>query len=329
MAIWKLSPAIAAGNTVVLKPSEKTPLTCLEFGRLVKEAGFPPGVINILSGSGATGGALSAHKDVDRVAFTGSGPTGRKVLRAAADSNLKMCTLELGGKSPLIIFPDCDIEQAVEAASNAIFFNMGQVCCAGSRLFLHKDIYEQFIQKLVERVSFEVVGDPYDFMTTFGPIVDEIQLKRVLGYLEKAKQENLKLVTGGKRMDRKGYYVEPTIFRDVDDNSTLAKEEIFGPVLCVMKSFSTLEEVIERANCTCYGLAAGVFSNNVHIVEQVVKKLKAGTVWINNYNTGFAHLPFGGFKESGFGRDLGEEAIYEFLICKSVIQKTFTHSSRL
>eukprot|EP01098_Paradermamoeba_levis_P003789 TRINITY_DN167_c0_g1_i1.p1 TRINITY_DN167_c0_g1~~TRINITY_DN167_c0_g1_i1.p1 ORF type:complete len:508 (-),score=184.91 TRINITY_DN167_c0_g1_i1:179-1636(-) len=323
MAIWKFAPAIAAGNTIVLKPSEKTPITCLELGKLVKKAGFPPGVFNVVTGAGATGGALSGHKDVDRIAFTGSGPTGRKVLHASADSNLKMATLELGGKSPLIIFADCNIDAAVEGAHEAIFFNMGQNCCAGSRLYVEKSIYEEFVQRSVERLALMSVGDPLDPDSTFGPVVDELQMNRILGFFEKAKEQKANLAAGGKRMDRKGYYIEPTIYRDVDDHLTIAQEEIFGPVLCIMKPFETLDEVVERANNTCYGLAAGVFTNDVHKVEEVVPRLKAGTVWVNSYNTGSPGMPFGGMKESGFGRDLGEEAIYEYVQCKSVFYTNF------
>jgi len=323
MAIWKFAPAIAAGNTIVLKPSEKTPITCLELGKLAKKAGFPPGVFNVVTGAGATGGALSIHRGVDRISFTGSGPTGRKVLHASADSNLKMATLELGGKSPLIIFADCNLDAAVEGAHGAIFYNMGQNCCAGSRLYVEKSIYEQFIQRSIERLGLMSIGDPLDPDTSFGPVVDEIQMNRILGFFQKAKEQNANLAAGGKRMDRKGYYIEPTIYRDVDDNLTIAQEEIFGPVLCIMKPFETLDEVVDRANNTCYGLAAGVYTNDVHKVEEIVPRLKGGTVWVNSYNTGSAGMPFGGMKESGFGRDLGEEAIYEYVQCKSVFYTSF------
>jgi aldehyde dehydrogenase (NAD+) len=319
MLAWKWGPALATGNTIVMKTSEKTPLTALKVCELVRKAGFPPGVINVLSGFGPTAGqAIAEHMDIKKVAFTGSTLVGRKILEAAAKSNLKKVSLELGGKSPNIVFADADLESAVKWASTGIFFNHGQCCCAGSRLFVHEDIYDAFVQKFLEAAKATPVGDPFDPNVTHGPLVDEIQFKRVLNFIDLGVKEGATIELGGKKLERDGYFVPPTLFSNVTDDMTIAKEEIFGPVVCAMK-FKTIEEVVQRANNTTYGLAAAIHTKDLKTALRVQGELEAGTVWVNCYNTFFNSVPFGGYKESGIGRELGEYGLQEYTQVKSVI----------
>ncbi|KAJ3041564.1 aldehyde dehydrogenase (NAD(P)(+)) ald5 [Rhizophlyctis rosea] len=322
MLSWKIAPALAAGNVVVLKTSEKTPLSALKFCHLFLEAGFPPGVINILSGYGPTAGdAIARHPQISKIAFTGSTQSGRKILTAAAETNLKKVSLELGGKSPNIVFPDADLEEAVEAAHMGIFFNQGQCCCAGSRVFVHEGVYGEFVERFKKRISQTKVGNPTDPTTDIGPLVDSLQFDRVQQYIKDGIAERAHLETGGKRVGEKGFHVAPTLFTGVADNMKIAKEEIFGPVVCVFK-FGSVEEVIERANDTEYGLAAAVHTRDLRIADRLARELKAGTVWVNTYSDLSAMVPFGGYKMSGFGREGGECSIREYTQVKAVVMKT-------
>ncbi|GFN89090.1 aldehyde dehydrogenase, mitochondrial [Plakobranchus ocellatus] len=321
MMAWKIGPALACGNTVVLKPSEVTPLSAIYCAQLIKEAGFPPGVVNILPGYGDTAGqAIAAHMDIDKVSFTGSTVTGRKVMRAAADSNLKRVTLELGGKSPLIIFADCDLDYAVNVAHGAIMANHGQNCCAGSRTFVQDTIYDEFVEKSRQLVENRTVGDPFDPLTQHGPQVNKAQFDKVLSYVEKGKAQGARLVYGGERVGEKGYFVRPTIFADVKDDMSIATDEIFGAVQSILR-FSDLDDVLERANRTSYGLAAGVITSNIDRAFTVSKALQAGSVWVNCYDIISSQTPFGGFKQSGQGRELGEYGLQEYYEVKTVTVK--------
>ena len=321
MQAWKLAPALATGNTVVMKPAEQTPLSALRIGELIVEAGFPEGVVNLLPGFGPTAGAaIASHMDVDKVAFTGSAETGRLILEAAAKSNLKRVTLELGGKSPNIIFHDTDLDEAVEGAHLGIFSNQGQVCCAGSRVFVEEKIYDQFVEKSVARARKRVVGDPFDPKTEQGPQVDQTQFDRVMGYIESGQSEGAALACGGKRVGNRGYFIEPTVFADVQDEMKIAKEEIFGPVMSVIP-FKDLDEVVIRANRTVYGLAAGVWTRDIKKAHAIANSVRAGTVWVNCYNVLDTRAPFGGFKQSGSGRELGEYGLQEYTEVKTVIAK--------
>lgn len=310
MWAWKVGPALAAGNTVVLKSAESTPLSALYAATLVKAAGIPAGVLNIVSGYGQTGQYISSHMKIKKIAFTGSTATGRHVMKAAAMSNLKKVTLELGGKSPNIVFADADLDKAVEFANMGIYFNSGEVCCAGSRIYVQDTIYENFLEKLKVRAEANVVGDPFDENTFQGPQTSKIQLDRILSYIEHGKSEGARVVTGGKRLEREGYFIHPTIFADVTEDMKIVKEEIFGPVVTITK-FSTTDEVIKLANNSEYGLAAGVHTTNINKALHVSAKLKAGTVWVNTYNDFHHNVPFGGYGQSGIGRELGREGILE------------------
>ncbi|KAL6641185.1 hypothetical protein ACP70R_019366 [Stipagrostis hirtigluma subsp. patula] len=319
MFFLKVSPALAAGCTVVVKPAEQTPLSALYYAHLAKLAGIPDGVINVLPGFGPTAGAaITAHMDVDSVAFTGSGEVGRLVMEAAAKSNLKTVSLELGGKSPLIIFDDADVDMAVNLSRLAIFYNKGEVCVAGSRVYVQEGIYDEFVKKAVEAARSVKVGDPFDASTNMGPQVDKEQFEKVLSYIEHGKSEGATLLTGGKRAGDRGYYIEPTIFADVKDDMKIAQDEIFGPVMSLMK-FKTVEEAIERANCSRYGLAAGVVTRSLDVANRVSRSVRAGTVWVNCYYAFDPDAPFGGYKMSGFGRDMGVGAIDKYLQVKSVV----------
>jgi aldehyde dehydrogenase (NAD+) len=318
MQAWKLGPALATGCTIVMKPAEQTPLTALRVGELALEAGLPEGVLNIIPGYGETAGAaISEHYDVDKVAFTGSTEVGKLIMQAAAKTNLKRVTLELGGKSPNIVFADADIDAAVEGAFFALFFNQGQCCCAGSRLFVEAKIHDQFVEKLTARVKKQRVGDPFDMATTQGPQVSQEQFDKVMGYIKSGKDQGAKLVTGGNRVGTKGYFIEPTVFTDVQDNHQICQEEIFGPVLSVIK-FNDIEEVIERGNKNMYGLAAAVWTRDIAKAHRMAAELKAGTVWVNCYDVFDAAAPFGGFKMSGIGRELGEYALRNYTEIKTV-----------
>ncbi|XP_010926057.1 aldehyde dehydrogenase family 2 member C4 [Elaeis guineensis] len=316
---FKVCPALAAGCTMVVKPAEQSPLSALYYAHLAKEAGIPDGVLNVVTGFGPTaGGAISSHMDVDKVSFTGSPEVGRLVMEAAAKSNLKSVSLELGGKSPLIIFNDADVDMAVDLANTAIFFNKGEVCVAGSRIHVQEGIYDEFVKKAAESAKKLVVGDPFDPRVNQGPQVDEGQFERVLKYIEHGKREGATLLTGGRPCGDKGYYIEPTIFTDVKEDMLIAQDEIFGPVMSLMK-FKTIEEAIERANNTRYGLAAGIVTNDLNIANRVSRSIRAGSIWINCYFGFDIDCPFGGFKMSGFGKDMGLDAIDKYLQVKSVV----------
>ena len=311
IGMWKLAPALACGCTVVLKPAELTPLTALRIGELALEAGMPPGVLNVVPGFGKTAGAaLVDHPDVDKITFTGSPAVGRQILRAAA-GNLKRVTLELGGKSANIVFPDADLVAAVKAAASGIFFNSGQVCSAGSRILAHADIYDEVVERLVARAQAIRVGDPKDVGTSMGPLVSAVQMKRVLDYIEIGKREGARLATGGMRLGDTGFFVTPTVFADVEHAMRISQEEIFGPVASVIR-FTDEEDAIRLANGTPYSLAAGVWSADIARVHRMVKRVKAGTVWVNTFGPTDVRLPWGGNRDSGFGREHGDSAIENF-----------------
>ncbi|HXY14781.1 MAG TPA: aldehyde dehydrogenase family protein [Terriglobales bacterium] len=319
LASYKAGPALACGNTVVLKPAEQTPLSTLRFGELALEAGLPPGVLNIVTGGAETGKAMVRHPGIDKIAFTGSTAVGREIMRDAADG-LKRVTLELGGKSPNIVFADSDIDDAVKGAMNGIFYGKGEVCNAGSRLFLESKIQDVFMDKLVTRAKKMQPGDPLDPKTRMGSIVSQEQMQTVLDYIDSGKKEGAKLIAGGNRVSvdgGQGFFIEPTIFGAVDNNMKIAQEEIFGPVLATL-SFDDVDQVIDLANRNPYGLAAAVWTRDVKKAHNVSRQLKAGTVWINTYGLLNAALPFGGYKNSGFGRELGMHAIEHYTELKMV-----------
>ncbi|XP_033199527.2 aldehyde dehydrogenase [Bombus vancouverensis nearcticus] len=320
MMAWKLGPALATGNVVVLKPAEQTSLTALFIAQLTKDAGFPNGVVNVVPGYGKAGAALVAHKLVDKIAFTGSTEVGKLVQQGAAMSNLKRTTLELGGKSPNIVLRDADLDHAVETSHFALFYNMGQCCCAGSRTFVEDDIYDEFVERSAARAKSRVVGDPFDENVEQGPQIDEEQVNKIMSMIESGKQQGAKLVSGGTRVGDKGYFVAPTVFANVVDHMTIAKEEIFGPVQQILR-FSSLNEAITRANASEYGLAAAVFTKDIDKANYIVQGLRAGTVWVNTYNVLKPQVPFGGFKMSGHGRELGEYGLHAYTEVKSVIMK--------
>lgn len=320
MASWKLAPALACGNTVILKPAEQTPLAALRLGELICEAGFPDGVVNIVPGFGETAGAaLAAHPGVDKIAFTGSTEVGKKILRASVD-NLKKVTLELGGKSPNIIFPDADLKFAVRGTLNAIFFNQGQICTAGSRLFVHTSVYDQVLNGLTDAARKMKLGQGIDPSTELGPLISHEQWERVTGYIASGKREGATTTTGGGRPDNAaltGYFVQPTVFENVRDDMTIAREEIFGPVVATLP-FEDIEEVAARANSSIYGLAAGVWTSDVKRVHKMAAALKAGVVWVNTYNMFDAAAPFGGYKQSGYGREMGHAVLDAYTQTKTV-----------
>ncbi|XP_048829090.1 aldehyde dehydrogenase family 1 member A3-like [Brienomyrus brachyistius] len=321
MFMWKIAPALSCGNTVVLKPAEQTPLTALHMGALIKEAGFPPGVVNILPGFGPTaGGALACHMDVEKVAFTGSTEVGKLIQQAAGRGNLKRVTLELGGKNPCIVLADADLQKAVEEAQQGAFFNQGQCCTAASRIFVQEDVYQEFVRLSVERAKRVVPGDPMDPRTSHGPQIDQEQFDKIMEMIKSGKREGAKLECGGVAVRNQGLYIQPTVFSEVQDHMRIAKEEIFGPVQCILK-FKTLEEVIQRANSTEYGLVAAVFTESVDQALCLSSALQCGTVWVNCYNALHAQTPFGGYKMSGFGRELGEYALREYTEVKAVTIK--------
>ncbi|XP_068994682.1 aldehyde dehydrogenase 1A1-like [Embiotoca jacksoni] len=321
MFVWKIAPALCCGNTVVIKPAEQTPLSALHMAALIKEAGFPPGVVNVVPGYGQTAGcAISHHMDIDKVAFTGSTAVGKLIQKAAGESNLKRVTLELGGKNPNIVFADCDLEHAVEQAHSGLFFNQGQCCLAGSRVFVEEPIYETFVCRSVERARSKVLGNPLLPGVDQGPQIDQKQFDKIMELVESGKREGATLECGGSAWGQQGLFIQPTIFSNVTDDMRIAKEEIFGPVQQIM-CFRSVGEVIQRANATHYGLAAGVFTNDISKALTVSSALQAGTVWVNCYNAMSAQCPFGGFKMSGNGRELGEYALQEYTEVKAVTIK--------
>ncbi|HEX8846792.1 MAG TPA: betaine-aldehyde dehydrogenase [Pyrinomonadaceae bacterium] len=322
MAAWKLAPALAAGNTIVLKPAEQTPVTAMELGKLVQEAGFPDGVVNIVPGYGETAGAaLAAHPGIDKIAFTGSTEVGKIIARAAAD-NLTKVSLELGGKAPNIVFADANLDQAVNGAMMGIFFNQGQVCCAGSRLFLSEEIKDEFLDRFKEKAQKIKVGDPQDATTHMGPQVSEEQLTRIKGYVDIAREEGATVLTGGCPPSlegdfQKGYFFQPTIFSEVKNQMRVAQEEIFGPVTSVI-TFKDEEDLIKQANETIYGLSAGIWTRDITRAHRFAREIKAGVIWINTFNMFNAASPFGGYKQSGYGREMGKHALELYTQVKSV-----------
>jgi len=318
MFIWKIAPALACGNVIVLKPAEQTPLTALRAGELLIEAGLPPGVLNLVPGYGPTAGAaISRHPDIDKVAFTGSTEVGRLILIASGESNLKNVTLELGGKSPLIVCEDADVEKAVDIAHVGLFLNQGECCCASSRLYVHEAVYDQFVKISVEKAKARVVGDPSDPRTDQGPQVDKEQFSKILGYIESGKQEGARLMCGGNATGNRGYFIEPTVFVDVQDHMKIAQEEIFGPVMSIIK-YRDMADVIRRANKTAYGLAAGIITRDINKALMFAHNVRAGTIWVNTYDSFHAQAPFGGFKQSGIGRELGEYGLRQYTEVKTV-----------
>ncbi|MCA8886328.1 MAG: aldehyde dehydrogenase family protein, partial [Hyphomonadaceae bacterium] len=321
MACWKVAPALATGNSIVLKPAEQSPSTALKLGELALEAGIPPGVLNVVPGFGDTAGqALARHMDVDLIAFTGSGEVGRKLMSYAAESNLKRVALELGGKSPQIVFADAeDLDAAADAAAWGIFFNQGEICNAASRLLVEASIKDDFVKKVVERAAHYAPGDPLDPASATGAIVSESQMRRVLGFIDRAPKEGAVLARGGKRVREEsgGFYVEPTVFDNVANTHALAREEVFGPVLGVI-AFKDEDEAVRLANDTVYGLASGLWTANISRAHRVARKLRSGLVWINGWDACDITVPFGGAKQSGFGRDRSLHALEKYTELKGI-----------
>jgi phenylacetaldehyde dehydrogenase len=316
IALWKVAPALAAGCTVVLKPSPETPLTALRLAEIALEAGIPPGVLNVVCGAGATGAALVSHPGIDKISFTGSTATGKAIARTTAD-NLPRLTLELGGKSPLIVLEDADIDMAAQGAAMGIFFNQGQVCTAGSRVFIHRRIFDQVVQRLAHAAEGMKIGSGFDPSVQLGPVVSKRQMDRVMGYIDGARREGATVLTGGERQGEAGCFVKPTVLVDVRPDMTAVREEIFGPVVCA-QPFDTIDEVVAKANDTPFGLAASVWSNNLSAVHRLIPRIKAGTVWVNCHNMLDNNLPLGGLKQSGVGKDLGRAAVESCTELKSV-----------
>jgi aldehyde dehydrogenase (NAD+) len=318
MFAWKIGPALATGNTVVMKTAEQTPLSGLVFTQFIQQAGFPPGVFNLVTGTGkVAGAAITSHMDVDKVAFTGSTVVGRQVMKAAAASNLKKVTLELGGKSPNIVFNDANLEEAVDWVNFGIYYNHGQICCAGSRIFVQEGIYDKFLEAFKKRAQQNKVGDPFQEDTFQGPQVSKLQYDRIMSYIDSGKSEGATVVTGGSRHGEKGYFIQPTIFSDVRPDMKIMQEEIFGPV-CSIAKFKDEEEALQMAHDTTYGLAAAVHTQDLTTAIRMSNALQAGTVWVNCFNLLHHALPFGGYKESGIGRELGEAALANYTQNKSV-----------
>ncbi|MFO0905907.1 MAG: aldehyde dehydrogenase family protein [Pirellulales bacterium] len=321
MQAWKLGPALATGCTVVMKPAEQTPLSALRVGELIQEAGIPDGVVNLLPGYGPTAGqAITRHAQIDKVAFTGSTEVGKLIMEGAAQSNLKRVTLELGGKSPNIVFADADLDAAVEGAYFGLFFNQGQCCCAGSRLFVERRVHREFVERMLAKARSRRVGDPFDPQTEQGPQVSDEQFDKVLGYIHAGQEAGADLLCGGQRVGDRGYFIAPTIFDNVRDDMLIAQEEIFGPVMSIIP-FDSLDEVVARANRTTYGLAAAVWTRDLSKAHTLAARVRAGTVWVNCYDVFDAAAPFGGFKQSGIGRELGEYGLRNYTEVKTVTIK--------
>jgi aldehyde dehydrogenase (NAD+) len=316
MVAWKWGPALAAGCTIVMKPAEQTPLTCLRMARLAQKAGIPDGVINVVPGFGETGSAVVKHPGIDKIAFTGSGETAQIIMREAAPT-LKRITFELGGKSPNIVFADADLDAAAAGSHFGLYFNQGQCCCAGSRLFVEEKVYDKFIDRMQAMNKTRKLGDPLDPETEQGPQVDRAQFDKIMHYIALGKKEGAQCLTGGSRWGNRGFYVEPTLFTDVKDNMAIAKDEIFGPVMSILK-FKDLDEIVRRANETTYGLAAAVWTRDIGKAHYLANKIRAGTVWVNCYDVFDAAAPFGGFKQSGMGRELGERGLDAYTEWKTV-----------
>lgn len=326
MVAFKWAPVLATGCVSILKPAEQTPLSALYLAALAKEAGIPAGVLNVVTGFGPTaGGAISSHPQIRKVAFTGSTEVGKLIMEAAAKSNLKKVSLELGGKSPLVVFDDVDLDEAVPLAQEAVFINHGQICCAGSRTFVQEKIYDEFVKRSVELAKKRKVGSPFAADTAQGPQVDKDTFDKIITYIDYGKKDGAKLEVGGKTIGKEGFFIEPTVFSNVTDDMRIAREEIFGPVQSILK-FKTLEEVIERANNTNYGLAAGVLTKNLNNALTFANAVEAGSVWVNCFNATAVNAPFGGYKESGFGRELGEEGLSAYLETKAVSIKLPTRN---
>jgi aldehyde dehydrogenase (NAD+) len=323
-AAWKIAPALATGCTVVLKPAEDGSLTPLRFAELCEEAGVPPGVVNVVTGFGEVGAALSEHPDVDKITFTGSCETGQKIIRASAGT-VKKVTMELGGKSPNIVFADADLDAAAAGSANAVFSNCGQVCSAGTRLFVERRVYDEFVARVAEIGRQLRVGPSTDTTTQLGPIVSQRQLDRVTSYMRIGVEEGARLLSGGQRLTdgalAKGLFVSPTVFTDVRDDMRIAREEIFGPVVCALP-FDTFDEVMARANDTHFGLAGGVWTRNLDTAQRAIKAIRAGSVWVNQYQAMDANVPFGGYKMSGYGREGGLEHLEAYLNTKAVWIRT-------
>jgi phenylacetaldehyde dehydrogenase len=317
MAAWKLGPALACGCTVVLKPAEQTPLSALRLGELMQEAGLPAGVVNIVTGFGDAGAALASHNDVDKVAFTGSTEVGRLIVKAAA-GNLKKVSLELGGKSPNVVYADADLEGAIAGAANGIFFNHGQCCNAGSRLYVQKQIFDEVVSGVADAAKSIKIAPGTDPDAQMGPLISDEQFGKVLGYIDSGREDGAKAVTGGERSGDRGYFVQPTVLTDTNPDMSVVREEIFGPVVCAIP-FDSPDEIVPVANETNYGLAAGVFTRDISKAHRTAKRLRAGTVWINTYHVFDAAMPFGGYKESGWGREMGSQVLNNYLETKSVV----------
>jgi len=319
MLAWKMAACLAAGNTVVMKPAQVTSLTALKFAELVAKAGFPKGVVNIVTGSGkVVGEAIATHPDVRKLGFTGSTEIGKQIMGYAANSNLKKVSLELGGKSPLIIFSDCEMEKAVKNAMSACYFNKGENCIAAGRIFVEESIHDEFVRRVVDETKKMKIGDPLDRSTAHGPQNHLQHLQKLMDYIQIGIKEGATLVYGGKRLPRKGYFLEPTVFTNVQDGTFMAKEESFGPVMLISSFDGNVDNVLKRANATEFGLASGVFTRDLSKALRVSDGLHAGTVYVNTYNKTDVAAPFGGFKQSGFGKDLGEEALNEYLLTKTI-----------
>ncbi len=318
MAVWKIAPALATGCTIVLKPAEQTPLTAIRLGELIMEAGFPPGVVNIITGDGTAGAAIAAHPDVDKVAFTGSTEVGKLIVQAAA-GNLKKVSLELGGKSPAFVFPDADLSVAIPGTASGIFFNMGQCCTAGSRLFVHERIFDKMMTGLADEAAKIKIGPGLDPESHMGPLVSDEQFQRVTGFLDSGRQQGAEFVTGGQRYGNEGYFIQPTVLAKTTPDMKVVREEIFGPVVCAMPyNDDDLDRIAKQGNATEYGLAASIWTRDIGIAHKLARKLKAGSVWINVHNFNDVALPFGGYKQSGWGREMGHEAIELYTETKGV-----------